>query len=297
MSSENRSSSMSSSLLEEEFSKSKALKESVISHFDHSKFSVMNKAPHTQTFVFEFLAMFLFTYGYSCSISITEVDVQAAGSLFLAMALTGPVCGANVNPVITIANFLKRENKYQGRKVLVYLAAQVLGALAGLFWSGFLGHKQLSTMELEGGMATFRVISNEAMGVFFFVLFMLMLSNPNTTFIDDELSGYASIVIFYHIARSFAPLAGLVINPAVTLASAIRYATKGQVGPIANCWAWLFGDFVGVILACFFYEQLFEPIVRTIRVIKRKSEPSGSFFEENDDEDISHKHILDEPRP
>lgn len=79
----------------------------MISHFDHSKYSIMNKASHSQTFVFEFLGMFLFTYGYSCSISISQVDVEAAGSLFLAMVLTGPVCGANLNPVITVANFLK----------------------------------------------------------------------------------------------------------------------------------------------------------------------------------------------
>lgn len=68
---------------------------------------------------------------------------------------------------------------------MIYLIAQLLGALAGLFWSGFLGHKQLSIMELGDGMDIFRVISNEAMGVFFYVLFMLILSNPNTTFIDD----------------------------------------------------------------------------------------------------------------
>ncbi len=74
----------------------------------------------------------------------------------------------------------------------------------------------------------FRVITNEGMGIFILILFLLLLSNPNTTFIESELSGYMSIAIFYFIARSFAPFAGLTINPAVTVSLVIQYATKGE---------------------------------------------------------------------
>lgn len=80
----------------------------------------------------------------------------------------------------------------------------------------------------EGTIDIFRVISNEAMGVFILILFLLLLSNPNTTFIESELTGYLSIALFYFIARSFAPYAGLAINTAITLSVGIHYASKGK---------------------------------------------------------------------
>lgn len=101
------------------------------------------------------------------------------------------------------------------------------------------------------------MISNEGMGVFIFIFFMLLLSNPNTTFIENELTGYLSIAIFYHIARSFAPSAGLAINPAATLALSIQYASRGNWTTLSNCWAWLIGDLIGCILATYFYEKIY----------------------------------------
>lgn len=106
------------------------------------------------------------------------------------------------------------------------------------------------------------IITNEVMGIFILVLFTLLLSNPNTTFIESELSGYLSIAIFYHIAKSFAPIAGLVINPAVTLSLAIQYAIAGKYSSIQNCWAWLLGDLVGCLIAVTFYTHIYEPIIK-----------------------------------
>lgn len=36
---------------------------------------------------------------------------------------------------------------------------------------------------LEEGGDVWKVISNESMGIFIFIFFLLLLSNPNTTFI------------------------------------------------------------------------------------------------------------------
>lgn len=187
----------------------------------------MNIASPQQLFLFEFAAVFLFTYAYNCSVSVFEVDAQAAGGLLMAIFFSGSLCGANINPMVTLSNFFKKESRYQGKIVPYYLLAQLLGALAGIFWSDVLGHRHLDPLIVNGGEEIFRVISNEAMGIFILVLFTLLLSNPNTSFIESELSGYLSIAIFYHIARSYAPLAGLLINPAVTLALAIQYAIRG----------------------------------------------------------------------
>ena len=170
----------------------------------------------------------------------------------------------------------------------VYISGQLFGSLAGIFWSEFMGLKLQGELILEKG-DIWKVISNEGMGVFIFIFFMLLLSNPNTTFIENELTGYMSITFFYHIARSFAPFSNTTLNPAFTLALAIQYATKGQFGSLKNCWAWLIGDIIGCIVATYFYTIIYEPIVRELRDIRRREENFESMHEEEDE--LSRKSI------
>lgn len=94
-----------------------------------------------------------------------------------------PFCGANLNPMVTLSNCIKKENKYRWNKFATYTAGQVLGAITGLLWSEFIGRALLPELILNDWRDTLRVISNEAMGVFIFIFFLMMLSNPNTTFI------------------------------------------------------------------------------------------------------------------
>lgn len=142
----------------------------------------------------------------------------------MAIFFSGPLCGANINPVITISNCLKKENKYKSSKIGWYIIAQILGSVAAISWSCLLGHKQFSALVIDENSNLLKIVANESVGIFILILFLLLISNPNTTFIESELSGYLSIAIFYHIARSFAPLAGLVINPAITIVVAFQYA-------------------------------------------------------------------------
>ena len=167
--------------LENEFKASKSLKESTLSRFEHDKFSIMNDAPHLQIFVFECLAVFLFTFGYLCAITCVGNDMQAAGMLLVSIGVCGSLCGANINPVITLSNCLKKESKYKPKMMLCYLPAQLLGAFAAIAISDVLGHQKMEELTLDGGI--FRILANEVMGVFILVLFTLLLSNPNTTFI------------------------------------------------------------------------------------------------------------------
>jgi glycerol uptake facilitator-like aquaporin len=183
----------------------------------------------------------------------------------MAICFSGSLCGANLNPVITISNCLKKESKYKKKLLLCYIPAQILGAFAGLAWAEFLGHKVMKELEINGGDEIFKIMANETMGIFILVLFTLLLSNPNTTFIESELSGYISIAIFYHIARSFAPIAGVLINPAVTISISIQYAIAGKFASLSNCWVWLLGDIFGCIIAVLFYTNIYEPIIKEIR--------------------------------
>ena len=97
--------------------------------------------------------------------------------------------------------------------------------------------------------------------VFLFSFFFYFCFQTPIQPLLKALSGYLSIAIFYHIARSFAPLAGLVINPAITIVVAVQYALQGNTDSLANLWAWLVGDFLGCMAAILFYDKLYEPIV------------------------------------
>ena len=37
-----------------------------------------------------------------------EVDTQAAGAILMAISLATPFCGANLNPMVTLSNCIKR---------------------------------------------------------------------------------------------------------------------------------------------------------------------------------------------
>ena len=79
--------------------------------------------------------MFIFTYTLCSAMVAYEVDTQAAGAILMAICLTTPFCGANLNPMVTLSNCLKKENKYKWRSMGIYVSGQLLGALAGIFWS------------------------------------------------------------------------------------------------------------------------------------------------------------------
>jgi glycerol uptake facilitator-like aquaporin len=103
----------------------------------------MNDAKPSQLFVFEFIGVFLFTFGY-CSVVINyEIDAQAASSILTAIFVVAPLTGANLNPMITLSNCIKKENKYKWNRLYWYIIAQLLGGIAGLFFSELMGRKML----------------------------------------------------------------------------------------------------------------------------------------------------------
>ena len=53
----------------------------------------------------------------------------------MAICITSPLSGANLNPMVTIANCIKRDNRYKTSALYRYLPSQVLGSLAGILWS------------------------------------------------------------------------------------------------------------------------------------------------------------------
>ena len=106
-------------------------------------------------------------------------------------------------------------------------------------------------------MGCVRVVLAEIIGTFILVFFVLQISNPNTTFIENELSAFMFIGTFVYIGRRFAPTSGCSINIAVILSSAILLATKGDYDSLKYCPLWVIGDIIGAIIGTAFYDKFF----------------------------------------
>jgi glycerol uptake facilitator-like aquaporin len=63
-----------------------------------------------------------------------EFEIHALYSVFLlfAICLSGSLTGANLNPSITLSNYLRKESKYTFKMIPIYFSGQFLGAILAL---------------------------------------------------------------------------------------------------------------------------------------------------------------------
>lgn len=69
----------------------------------------------------------------------------------------------------------------------IYLLAQVLGTLMGLGLGELLNGPVMPPFvpETHDAIGFIRIILSEAIGTFILIFFILLVTNPNTTFIED----------------------------------------------------------------------------------------------------------------
>lgn len=133
--------------------------------------------------------MFIFTYGITCSPSVKLLDLQVSLAVLFSVAFCGFMCGATLNPCVALMNMIRKENKITWRILIVLFFSQIIGTLMG----GALGYA-LNGVELHGflpGQTTpsylARLCVGEAIGSFILVFFIMHISNPNTTYIENEI--------------------------------------------------------------------------------------------------------------
>lgn len=100
------------------------------------------------------------------------------------------------------------------------------------------------------------------MGTILMVFFILEITNPNTTFIENEMSGFLSIVLFFYLAIVLSPnTSSFALNFAiilgVNLTSSVFESTDGHNDGWKWIWVYLLGEIAGVLIATFLYDKLF----------------------------------------
>jgi glycerol uptake facilitator-like aquaporin len=175
--------------------------------------------------------------GGNDAIALLGNTVSTGAGLVVLIHMFGPISGAHFNPVVTLVMALRRE--LTAAQALAYLAAQVLGAVLGVW----LAHAmfavpvlQISTHARDGwsqGLA-------ELVATFGLIGTILGVSRSRPDFTPVAVGLYITSAYWFTASTSFA-------NPAVTLARSLTDTFAG-IAP-ASIPLFIAGQVAGALLA------------------------------------------------
>jgi glycerol uptake facilitator-like aquaporin len=146
-------------------------------------------------------------------LQLLENSVATGLGLTILILVLGPVSGAHLNPVVSLADWMagrRRSSGLPGRDVLAYAGCQVLGASLGALLANAmfdLGPLQLSTKDrLTGGHLLGEVV---ATGGLVFVI-LALARGGRAGWSAPAVGGYIGAAYWFTSSTSFA-------NPAVTI--------------------------------------------------------------------------------
>lgn len=190
-----------------------------------------------------------------------------AVAVFVAV-YTAAASGAHLNPAVTIGDAVTSGN---WDKVLVYIPAQMLGAMCGttLAWLAYKQHFDV-TDDADGKLACFctapAIKSNlynfisEMIGAFALMFAVLMLSNSKASVELGPLSALPVALIVLGIGLSLGGATGYAINPARDLGPRIMHFLLPIKNKRDSDWAYswipVVAPIVGAVLAALLYKLL-----------------------------------------
>ena len=202
------------------------------------------------------------TGGLTAGIGIGTMGVltiaMAFGLSIVAMAyVIGNISGCHINPAVSLAMLINK--KMDVKDFLLYVVAQVLGAIAGIGLLYFIGCNSNLGVESLGangfgdasavGLNMWGAFAVEVILTFVFIYTILGVTS------DEKKGAVAGIVIgltlaFVHIIGI--PLTGTSVNPARSLAPAIFLGGEA----LKQVWVFIVAPFVGSAVAAFVYKFL-----------------------------------------
>jgi len=183
-------------------------------------------------------------------LQLLENSLTTALGLAVLILMLGPVSGAHFNPVVSIADWLLSRRASTGlplRDLSPYLAAQILGGIAGTFLAGVMFDTAPAFSENQratGGHLVGEVVATAGLVLLIFVL--ARTGNGRVTAV--AVGAYIGAAYWFTSSTSFA-------NPAVTIARMFTDTFAG-IAPVAVppfILAQLVGAALGLALLLIFY--------------------------------------------
>ncbi|MFD8205361.1 aquaporin [Streptomyces sp. NPDC059695] len=178
---------------------------------------------------------------------IANAAASALG-LGLLIVLIGPLSGAHFNPVVTLSEWWSRRREGRGRDVLVYIAAQIAGAVTGALLAEAMFGRAPGAWSTEPRTAP-HLLLGEAVATAGLVLVVRGLRHIGRPGLAPvAVAGYIGAAIWFTSSGSFA-------NPAATLGRSFSDSFTG-IAPAsvpAFAAAQLLGMLLGMGLAGVLY--------------------------------------------
>jgi glycerol uptake facilitator-like aquaporin len=177
----------------------------------------------------------------------------ATGAALVALIFTiGPISGAHMNPVVTLAEALRTrrdENRLSGSLAAGYIAAQLTGAVAGVAAANVMFGLPVLTLSRHvrsGGGQMF----SEFIATFGLLGVIHCCAKFKPAIVPFAVGAYITSAYWFTASTSFA-------NPAVTLARSLTNTFAG-IRPADTPW-FIAAQFAGAVASLFFFNWLTSP--------------------------------------
>lgn len=173
----------------------------------------------------------------------------------------GNISGCHVNPAVSLGVLMS--GRMSVKDFFGYLAAQILGALAG---SGLLAliFKLGAIEDMTGGFGTnglagvngnpFAGLIAEVVLTFLFVMCILGVTSPKKG--HGSFGGLIIGLALVGVHILGIGLTGTSVNPARSIGPAVIAAANGNMAPLGCLWVFIVGPFIGAALAAVTYKFL-----------------------------------------
>lgn len=153
----------------------------------------------------------------NAAVALLANSLATGAGLYALIQTFGSISGAHFNPVVSFVEFLWKRLK--GKELGYYIAAQLVGAIAGVLVTHFMfGQKLLQLSNHDRG--DFRFVVSEVMATFGLVMVIALSGKKNVETTPTAVACYITAAYWCTSSTSFA-------NPAVTIARSFTDTFSG----------------------------------------------------------------------
>ncbi|CAL0326800.1 unnamed protein product [Lupinus luteus] len=198
--------------------------------------------------------------GDACGgVGILGIAWAFGGTIFVLVYCTAGISGGHINPAVTFGLFLAR--KVSLVRALLYMVAQVLGAISGVglvkaFQKAYYNKYKGGANILAHGYSKGTGLGAEIVGTFVLVYTVLSATDPKRKARDSHVPVLAPLpigfaVFLVHLATI--PITGTGINPARSFGAAVLYNNKKAWD---DQWIFWVGPFIGAAIAAIYHQYV-----------------------------------------